>query len=52
MVWQPAEGGEAVSAEAWSMSVDEDAQGHEPDADAIIDETAASEVSGDGGGAP
>jgi N utilization substance protein A len=52
MVWQPAEGGEAVSAEAWSMSVDEDAQGHEPDADAVTDETAASEESGDGGGAP
>lgn len=48
MVWQPAEGGEAVSAEAWSLSADETAQAQESDAG----DTGVAEVPGDGGGAP
>jgi transcription termination/antitermination protein NusA len=60
MVWQPAEGGEAVSAEEWSHSVDDSAEepaGEEPagevaDSNGVVAEAAASAADGGGEGEP
>jgi transcription termination/antitermination protein NusA len=60
MVWQPAEGGEAVSAEEWSHSIDEaneeeagdDSAGEAADSNGAVAETAASTADGGGEGEP
>jgi transcription termination/antitermination protein NusA len=60
MVWQPAEGGEAVSAEEWSHSVDEAAPeeteeqpaGEAADSNGAVAEAAASTADGGGEGEP
>jgi transcription termination/antitermination protein NusA len=60
MVWQPAEGGEAVSAEEWSHSIDEaneeeagdDSAGEAADSNGVVAETAASTADGGGEGEP
>jgi transcription termination/antitermination protein NusA len=59
MVWQPAEGGEAVSAEEWSHSVDEAAEeaeenpaGDTADSNGAVAEAAASTADGGGEGEP